>query len=144
MNLIGSGEFSGKIEIWSKQYKIHDRINFLGEVNNQEISSYYSEACAFIMPSLMESFGMVYAESLLNGTPILYSKGVLGFEGVFSGVGAAVDPWSIESIQEGIRNILTQNENYRRNIKNLAESGAFDIFNRQFIGARYIEAINDL
>jgi len=62
---------------------------------------------------------MVYAESLLNGTPILYSKGVLGFDGVFSGVGSAVDPWSVESIREGIREVLIKNENYRSNIRNL-------------------------
>lgn len=144
LNLIGSGEYYGKIEKWSEQYKIRDRINFLGKVNNQEIGAYYSEAGAFILPSLMESFGMVYAESLLNGTPILYSKGVLGFDGVFSGVGSAVDPLSVESITEGIRDILIKNENYRSNIRKLAETGALNIFNPEYVGGRYIEALRDL
>lgn len=144
LNLIGSGEYYSKIEKWSERYKIRDRINFLGEVSNKEISSYYAEAGAFILPSLMESFGMVYAESLINGTPILYSKGVLGFEGVFEGIGPAVDPWSVESIREGIRDVLTENENYRRNIEKLAESSSFNIFRPDYIGERYIEALGGL
>jgi len=144
LDLIGNGEYYGKIEKWSEYYNIKDRINFLGEVNNGEISSYYSAAGAFILPSLMESFGMVYAESLLCGTPILYSKGVLGFEGVFSGVGSAVDPFSVESIRDGIRNIITENETYRRNIRKLAESGSFNIFTSKYIGERYTESLKDL
>lgn len=144
LNLIGSGEYYSKIEKWSEQYKIRDRINFLGKVNNEEISSYYCRSGAFILPSLMESFGMVYAESLLCGTPILYSKGVLGFEGVFTGVGPAVDPWSVESIREGIRDVLNENEKYRDNIKQLAEAGSFNIFRPEYIGKRYMETLKGL
>jgi glycosyltransferase involved in cell wall biosynthesis len=144
LNLIGSGEYYNKIESWANKYKIRDRINFLGNINNQDIGQYYSEAAAFILPSLMESFGMVYAESLLNTTPILYSKGVLGFEGVFNGVGPAVDPWSVRSIREGIRDILNENENYRKNIRELSKSGSINIFKPEHIGKIYNEAIKDL
>jgi hypothetical protein len=144
LNIIGSGEYLNKVEEWTEHFKLRDRINFLGKVDNQEINSFYSEAGAFILPSLMESFGMVYAESLLNGTPILYSKGVLGFEGVFNGVGPAVDPWSVESIRDGIRDVLTENEKYRRNIKKLAESGSFNIFKPVYIGERYIESLKGI
>jgi glycosyltransferase involved in cell wall biosynthesis len=143
LNIIGDGEYYNKIVGWTEQYKIRDRINFLGKVNNEDISSYYCGSGAFILPSLMESFGMVYAESLLCGTPILYSRGVLGFEGVFKGVGAAVDPWSVESIQEGIRDILNENEKYRDNIKQLAESGSFNIFKPEYIGKRYIGSLQE-
>jgi len=144
LNIIGSGEYLYKVEEWAEHYKIVNRINFLGNIANNDTNSFYSEAAAFILPSIMESFGMVYAESLLNGTPILYSKGVLGFEGVFNDVGPSVDPWSVESIREGIRDVLTENENYRRNIRTLAESGSFNIFEPSYIGEKYIETIREI
>ena len=141
LNLVGSGEYYNEIVDWTIKYKIRDRINFAGNVENKDLGKYYSEAEAFILPSLMESFGMVYAESLLNGTPVLYSKGVLGFDGVFNGIGPAVDPWSVESIRDGIRDILNENMQYRNKIRELSESGEFQIFNPDYIGKVYSEAI---
>ena len=63
---------------------------------------------AFVMPSFSETFGMVYAEALLNGTPILYSKDT-GFDGLFDNVGVVVDPHSLVSIGEGLRKIVQKN-----------------------------------
>jgi glycosyltransferase involved in cell wall biosynthesis len=53
----------------------------------------YQWADVFVMPSFRESFGLVYAEALSQGTPVIYTKGQ-GFDGwVEEGVcGYGVDP----------------------------------------------------
>jgi L-malate glycosyltransferase len=82
LEIIGGGDYTPVLRKWVNDYQIDDKIVFKGTIPNENINEYYAKAKAFIMPSFSESFGLVYAESLLNGTPILYSKGVVGFDGV--------------------------------------------------------------
>lgn len=144
LDVIGSGNYSDKLLKMASDLDIDERISFLGEIPNEEIDKYYSRSLAFLMPSLSESFGMVYAEALLNGTPILYSKGVLGFDGVFNDIGIAVDPFSVNSISEGIRNLIYQNRKYREHIKNLKEDGSLKIFSAENIAKVYGKAVENV
>jgi glycosyltransferase involved in cell wall biosynthesis len=128
LKMIGGGDYLPEVKSWVEEYNLSGKITFAGHIPNNEINKQYACAKAFIMPSLSESFGLVYAESLLNGTPILYSKGVIGFHGVFKNVGSAVNPYSVDSIKKGIINILDKNGFYREEIRRLHEEGAFSIF----------------
>ncbi len=127
LNIIGDGNYLEKIKHLTNKIGIAKQVNFLGAVKNSEMDKYYKEAEAFVMPSRGETFGLVYGESLLNGTPILYSQKT-GFDGLFNNVGVAVKPSSPESIAEGIEDILENNLYYRENIKKLQQENAFRIF----------------
>lgn len=140
LDIIGYGDYENKIKNWVKKLNIEDRVNFLGFVKNEETSSYLNSAKAFLMPSLNETFGVAYAEALLCGTPILYSKGT-GFDGVFTDVGVAVDPFSVDSIASGIEEIIARNDFFRSNIKRLHENNAFKIFTKEHISKVYEQCI---
>jgi glycosyltransferase involved in cell wall biosynthesis len=128
LHIIGGGDYLSKVKDWVNSHKLENKVFFTGPISNDQIDKHYSGAKAFILPSFSESFGLVYAESLRNGTPILYSKGVLGFDGVFEDVGCGVDPYSVESIKNGIIDIIKNNDYYRKRIKILRENDAFEIF----------------
>jgi hypothetical protein len=87
---------------------------------------------------------MVYAEALLNGTPIMYSKDYLGFDGVFEGVGVGVNPMSIESISDGISDLLKNSSSYREKINSLEQSGEFNIFSSNYIKNKYNSVIEEV
>ena len=144
LTVVGDGDYKDEIEKWVRNLNLVDKVTFTGNVENDQIDSYYRKAEAFLLPSISESFGLVYAESLLNGTPIMYSTGYLGFDGFFDGVGVGVDPMSTDSIADGIIDLINNSESYRQNIKRLSEAGEFKIFNSEFIGNRYIETINEV
>ncbi len=144
LKLIGDGDYMPTIKKWVDKLDIGKNIIFEGYVPNQEMDKHYSEAAAFILPSLGESFGMVYAESLLNGTPILYSKDCMGFDGVFENVGPAVNPNSVRSIAEGIKDLIKNNSFYRNNIAGLRKNGGFRIFSSENIRNKYQDIINSL
>ena len=57
----------------------------------------------FVMPSFTESFGLVYAEAMSQGLPVIYTKGQ-GFDGQFpeGQVGYSVNPASAEDIADKI------------------------------------------
>jgi glycosyltransferase involved in cell wall biosynthesis len=143
LNIIGDGAYKPEVEGWVNKLGLRDCVNFLGKIENSKIDKYYAEAEAFLLPSLSESFGMVYAEALQNGTPIMYSRNCLGFDGFFENVGIGVNPKSIVEIKDGILKILDNSENYRKQIKSLRESGELNIFNSDYITTKYQEVIND-
>ncbi len=144
LNIIGSGDYLHKVKSWVKKYKLDKRVNFLGRISNKEIDTYYKSSLAFLLPSLSESFGLVYAEALINGTPILYSKNCLGFDGYFNNVGTAVNPLSINSIKDGILDCISKNVFYQETINELNQKDAFKIFSSSNIQKIYSEVLNKI
>jgi glycosyltransferase involved in cell wall biosynthesis len=74
----------------------------------EKLIDVYRGADIFVMPSFTESFGLVYAEAMSQGLPVVYTKGQ-GFDGQFpeGEVGFSVLPRDIPSIAEGIRKAMT-------------------------------------
>lgn len=59
----------------------------------------------FAMPSIFETFGLVYLEALSQNLPVVYTKGQ-GIDGMFDNtVGIGVDPLSVEEIKNAIKMI---------------------------------------
>jgi glycosyltransferase involved in cell wall biosynthesis len=141
LSIVGDGSYRREIEKWVRKLKLDTNIRFIGHVDNDQIDEYYAKAEAFLLPSISESFGLVYAEALLNGTPIMYSKDHLGFDGFFDGVGVGVNPKSIKSITDGILKLYNNGSLYRKNINDLNQSGEFNIFSSSYIGSKYNEVL---
>lgn len=56
--------------------------NVLPATDKQGLANLYKNADIFIMPSITESFGLVYAEAMSQGLPVIYTAGQ-GFDGQF-------------------------------------------------------------
>lgn len=102
LNVIGGGSAQ---QIAAVQ-RIADRaggVSLLGHVENAALGSHYNQALAFALPSLRESFGMVFVEALFCGSPILYSR-QRAVSGWFDGAPFAVDvdPHDTFAIAEGL------------------------------------------
>jgi len=140
LKIIGDGYYFPVIKSWVDKFNITNRVEFLGAIKNEEIDKYYANASAFVLPSKSESFGMVYAESLFAGTPILYSKKT-GFDDLFENVGIAVDPFSVTSIKSGLIDIIKKNDFYRKSIQHHIMNGSFNIFSADAVRQTYKNAI---
>lgn len=51
-------------------------VHFLGSINNKELSSYYQMMDVFVLPSVIEPWGLVVEEALNNGLPVILSDRV--------------------------------------------------------------------
>lgn len=102
----------GKIEDTAEYNKIVDGQNtqVLSAMPKEKLIEVYRSADIFVMPSFTESFGLVYAEAMSQGLPVIYSQGQ-GFDGQFENgiVGYSVDSYSANSVAKGIVNCI---ENY--------------------------------
>ncbi len=91
----------------------------------EELVNYYRQSDIFVMPSFTESFGMVYAEAMSQGLPVIYTKGE-GFDGQFEegAVGYRVDSSSSDDIVEAVKNILNDYESISKRCT--TNAAAFD------------------
>jgi len=54
---------------------VHDQVTFVGEVRGQVKADLFAESSVAVFPSQTENFGMVVAEALAHGVPVIASKG---------------------------------------------------------------------
>jgi glycosyltransferase len=85
----------------------------------EEIRKYFEESDIFIMPSEYETFGLVYAEALSQGLPVIYTRGQ-GFDGQIPDgeVGYSVRYDDVDEITEKIILIYDNYNTYSAKIKN--------------------------
>jgi len=73
--LIGRGPLEKKLKKQAKKRKIEDRVHVLTQkIPDGKLAQYYADADVFALPSLWEPFGMVAAEALASGTPVVCSN----------------------------------------------------------------------
>ena len=128
----------GRIEDKSEFKKImrYDFIEYIQAQPKEELIKLYSANDIFVMPSITETFGLVYAEAMSQGLPVIYSKGQ-GFDGQFEEglIGFHVDCFSEEEIASRILDILINYDNISNNCTYLSKK-----FNWHGIADEYIKA----
>ena len=67
----------------------HPGISFEGMLSRPDLRTRLNSASGFVLPSLRESFGLVFIEALFAGLPIIYPKGA-AVDGFFDGLPFAV------------------------------------------------------
>ncbi|WP_421823935.1 glycosyltransferase [Flagellimonas oceanensis] len=95
-----------------------ENIIFHGKIRNfKSLSEIYNRCHLFAMPSLKETFGLVYIEALSQGLPIIYCTGE-GVDGFFDKgeVGVAVRPNNLEDLIVAVKQIV-------KNYEALSEKG---------------------
>lgn len=109
------------------------RFNYLGIMDKEELINVYKDADIFVMPSINETFGLVYAEAMSQGVPVLYTKNQ-GFDGQFDEgvVGYSIECTSVKDIQKKIemiiKNYSTINVNCIELVKNYSWSRIEEIY----------------
>lgn len=73
--LIGRGPLELKLKKQAKKLGISDRVHILTQkIPDSQLAQYYAAADVFCLPSLWEPFGMVAAESLASGCPVVATR----------------------------------------------------------------------
>ena len=97
----------------------------------------FAKARLFAMPSLHETFGLVYIEALTQNLPVLYTKGQ-GVDGLLpQSAGIAVNPYSIDDIANGLAALLANEKAGNQDVD-------FEQFRWGHIAERYMMLYNDL
>jgi len=108
-----------------------------GSLSNAALLARMSQYRGLVLPSLNETFGMVYVEALFAGIPIIYTAGT-GIDGYLDGleVGIAVPPRDATSICAAVLEIWDRSDEMRANIRAAAPT-LFAIFDPEASLAAY-------
>ncbi|MBI3921151.1 MAG: glycosyltransferase family 4 protein [Armatimonadetes bacterium] len=80
-------------------------VQFVDYVPDEMLPTLYSAAKLLIYPSLYEGFGLPVVEAMACGTPVVTSN-LSSLPEVAGGAAVLVDPRNVDSIAEGIRQVL--------------------------------------
>jgi glycosyltransferase involved in cell wall biosynthesis len=92
-------------------------VKVLGYVSDAQLRWLYQEASAFVLPSLLEGFGMPALEAALRGLVPIVSRDSALAEAV-NGAAVQVNPHSVSEIGEAMESVLALDESRREELKN--------------------------
>lgn len=98
--------------------------SYLGKIFDKvKLKELYNEADIFVMPSVRETFGLVYLEAISQGLPIIYLAND-GIDGLFDdNVGIAINKDKINvGLPQAITSIATNLQSYSFSGKQILES----------------------
>lgn len=138
LEIVGEGDL---LKALKKKYKSEKNIKFVGKVNKiDELKRYYRENDILIVPSYTETFGLVYAESISNGTPVIYTRNQ-GFDKYFSDgiVGYPTEPTDVMEIISNVHRIYS-------NYEEISKEGALQSkqFDWDLISNKYINIYSEI
>lgn len=69
----GNGEID-RVKLLAKERDLEDQIDFVGQVDHNELPLYYNAADVCVVPSYYESFGLVALEAMACGIPVVAAR----------------------------------------------------------------------
>ncbi|RIU94752.1 glycosyltransferase family 4 protein [Oceanobacillus picturae] len=120
LDIVGKGPLEEELKDLIRSTNNQNDIKIHGYIEDKrKLLQIYRESNVFLMPSLLETFGLVYIEAMTQGLPVIYSRGQ-GIDGYFSEgqVGKSVFPLNVKDIADNIEIIMSsQHDMYERTIQ---------------------------
>lgn len=103
-----------------------DRIQLVGPKSDADLSELYQLADLFVMPSLFEGYGMVLAEAMARGLPIVCTTGGAAAETAPDSAALKVPPGDALHFGEALTRVMTS-EPLRRQMADASWSAALSL-----------------
>jgi len=102
--IIGTGDQKKLCEKIITEYRLEDKIVWLGECSHQVVYDHLQNSDIFCLPSYREAFGIAYIEAMAHGLLAIGVKGQGPDAFIKSGeTGLLVEPQDVKSLVETIR-----------------------------------------
>lgn len=69
----GTGNLESAVRERISSHQLEDYVKILGHVDPDELSSHFTSSDVFVLPTEAETFGVVFAEALASGLPVVTS-----------------------------------------------------------------------
>jgi glycosyltransferase involved in cell wall biosynthesis len=88
------------------RFGFEERVQVLGAVSDSELDILYTQADAFVLASLFEGYGMVYAEAMAYGLPIVATTGGAIPDTVPPDAGVLVMPGDVSALTLALKTVI--------------------------------------
>lgn len=111
VRIVGDGPESPRLRALAGALGVADAVTFLGEVSRSALAVEYVSAHCFCLPTVQEGFGLVFAEAMAAGLPIVACRAAAVPEVVEDGrTGLLVAPRRPEELARAMESVLTNPE----------------------------------
>jgi len=112
--LIGEGTLRSELERYVVKNFLQEKVYFLGEVNNDDLLSYYQASDVFVLPSShrSEAFGISLLEAMACQLPLISTELGTGtsFVNLHNQTGIVIPPCDHKALSQAINYLLTNKE----------------------------------
>ncbi len=105
LDIGGDGEQRPELEALVKDLFIQDRVSFLGELSLEQVRESMWHANAFVLPSYVETFGVVLIEAMATGLAAIATSCGGPDEFINSDTGRLVKPGDVEELSNALKSI---------------------------------------
>ncbi len=144
LTIAGDGVEADAIQAYIDEHKLENKVFFLrGKLDRTEMRNLFHESSFLVFPSEFESFGLVGAEAMATGLPVVLSDrtGPLDYSTPENSI--QVDPFSIDSIAQGINEMARRLDAFHPEQirKEIVSKFGFDVYGRE-VSRRYREILS--
>jgi rhamnosyl/mannosyltransferase len=111
LRIIGVGPLEASLRNLAREKGIADRVEFLGQVSDEDLVAYYHACDVFVLPSITnaEMFGVVQLEAMACRKPVISTNLPTGVSWVnqHGKTGYVVAPGNVEELAKGLRKLLS-------------------------------------
>jgi glycosyltransferase involved in cell wall biosynthesis len=98
-------EHEAELRVLADRLGVADRVRFLDWVSDEELESLYASATCFVLPSLIEGFGLPVLEALARGVPVACSDRPALPE-VVGDAALLFDPTNQAAVTDAVRRLI--------------------------------------
>ena len=120
IKLVINGKVNESLDKIINTYKLKDRINFIGYVDDDDLPIIYNLAEVFVFPSLYEGFGLPPLEAMACGCPTIVSN-TSSLPEVVGDVGYKFNPNDYEKLGE----LINKSLNIKYDVNKLIERSSY-------------------
>lgn len=147
LDIYGSANSRNVLELnkFIKEQGVSLQVNYCGAITKDELLDKMPDYCALIMPSINETFGMVYIEALYCNLPILLCKGS-GIDGYLPEAGymQKVTFGSLNQIINAMNTLYLDQSVIKNKLAIDIENGVLEIFSTHNISQFYADSFGKI
>ena len=108
VRIVGDGPEASRLRLLSRKLGLDGVVRWLGNLSQDELAAEYNRCDIFCLPSVQESFGIVFLEAMASGKAVVATRAASAPEVVKHGV--LVEPDDEEALAEGIESLYRNPE----------------------------------
>jgi glycosyltransferase involved in cell wall biosynthesis len=140
VRIVGEGPEGARLHALHRRLGLDGTVIFLGHVDRDSLALEYSRAHCFCLPTVQEGFGLVFAEAMAAGLPVIACRAAAVPEVVHEGeAGLLVPPRTPDALAGALERVLK--DDVMREEMGMAGRRRAEAFDLIPVARRFLEAL---